>query len=43
VKKQAFEALLKHPNVMMTPHVAGWTQESWSQLSEVLADKILAS
>lgn len=43
VKKQAFEALLKHPNVMMTPHVAGWTQESWSQLSKVLADKILAS
>ena len=28
-------------NVIITPHVAGWTQESYFKLSNVLADKIL--
>ena len=29
-----------HPSVL-TPHVAGWTEESLVKLSSVLADKIL--
>jgi len=29
------------PNVILTPHVAGWTKESYYKLSMVLADKIL--
>lgn len=37
----AFETLLEHPRVLLTPHVAGWTAESLVKLSTVLADKIL--
>ena len=33
--------LLAHPRVLLSPHVAGWTQESYFKLSDVLADKIL--
>ncbi len=36
-----FEYLLSSENVLMTPHVGGWTHESYIRLSEVLADKIL--
>jgi len=33
--------LNKRTNVVLTPHVAGWTKESYFKLSNVLADKIL--
>lgn len=33
--------LLKSPNVYLSPHVAGWTTESYFKLSNFLADKIL--
>jgi len=33
--------LLNADNVVLSPHVAGWTKESLLKLSEVLADKIL--
>ncbi|MGA1373905.1 MAG: NAD(P)-dependent oxidoreductase [Flavobacteriales bacterium] len=36
-----FERLLRHPEVLLSPHVAGWTVESYVRLSSVLADKIL--
>ena len=42
---QHFEhlAFLKQaPNVILTPHIAGWTMESNFLLSDVLADKILS-
>ena len=35
--------LQNHPEVVLSPHVAGWTQESYVRLSDVLADKILAA
>lgn len=36
-------AFLKQaPNVILTPHIAGWTMESNFLLSDVLADKILS-
>lgn len=35
--------ILHFPNVLLTPHVGGWTQESYFKLSKVLADKILAA
>ncbi len=41
-ERQTLEALLSDDRVMITPHVAGWTQESLVGLSTVLADKILA-
>ncbi len=34
--------LLGQQNVCLTPHVGGWTTESYEQLSSVLADKILS-
>ena len=40
-QREAFEALLAHPRVELSPHVAGWTHESYEKLSTVLADKIL--
>ena len=40
-ERAAFETLLGHPNVLLSPHVAGWTVESYRKLSTVLADKIL--
>jgi D-3-phosphoglycerate dehydrogenase / 2-oxoglutarate reductase len=36
------QELMKLPNVLFTPHVAGWTEESYFKLSEVLAHKIIA-
>lgn len=36
-----FQYLLDSDNVILTPHVGGWTQESYFKLSDVLADKIL--
>jgi len=33
--------LLESPNVYLSPHVAGWTTESYFKLSDFLADKIL--
>lgn len=37
-----FDYLLKADNVILSPHVGGWTHESYFKLSDVLADKILA-
>jgi D-3-phosphoglycerate dehydrogenase len=36
------EFLLNSKNVLLTPHVGGWTNESYFKLSNILADKILA-
>lgn len=38
----AFQALLDHPNVVLSPHVAGWTRESKVKLAQTIVDKILA-
>jgi D-3-phosphoglycerate dehydrogenase / 2-oxoglutarate reductase len=37
----AFEYLLKAPNVILTPHIAGWTFESHEKLAQVIANKII--
>jgi D-3-phosphoglycerate dehydrogenase len=34
--------LMAHPRVQVSPHVAGWTEESYVKLSSILADKVLA-
>ncbi|MDG1428192.1 MAG: NAD(P)-dependent oxidoreductase [Crocinitomicaceae bacterium] len=36
-----FEYLLGSSDVILSPHVGGWTHESYFKLSDVLADKIL--
>jgi D-3-phosphoglycerate dehydrogenase len=37
-----FMELINSKKVLLTPHVGGWTNESYFKLSNVLADKILA-
>lgn len=39
---EALKKLLEHPQVMLSPHVAGWTQESKLRLVEVIVSKIKA-
>lgn len=41
--KKVFDELLAHPRVLLSPHVAGWTEESYAKLSLVLVEKILQS
>jgi len=36
----AFKKLIECPKVLLSPHVGGWTVESYFKLSNVLADKI---
>ena len=36
-----FRYLLKAKNVILSPHVGGWTEESYFKLSDVLANKII--
>jgi len=38
-----FKYLAKSEKVILSPHVAGWTKESYAKLSSFLADKIQAS
>ena len=40
---QAFKELLEMENVLLSPHVAGWTVESKYKLAEVIADKIITN
>jgi len=40
-EKELFDKLLSYPQVIMTPHVAGWTFESYRKISEVMGRKIL--
>jgi D-3-phosphoglycerate dehydrogenase / 2-oxoglutarate reductase len=35
-----FDSLTNLPNVIITPHVAGWTHESYVKINEVLVEKI---
>jgi len=37
----AYSKLIQFPNVVLTPHVAGWTVESYKKLSDVLVEKII--
>jgi len=39
---EAFQYLIKSDKVVLTPHIAGWTNESNEKLAAVLARKILA-
>lgn len=37
---EAFQYLIKTQNVLLTPHVAGWTVESKEKLAQTIVDKI---
>jgi D-3-phosphoglycerate dehydrogenase len=38
-----FNRLIQEDKVILTPHIAGWTKESYFKLSKVLSDKIVKS
>jgi D-3-phosphoglycerate dehydrogenase len=38
-----YNRLLQENKVILTPHIAGWTKESYFKLSKVLSDKIIKS
>lgn len=38
---EEFQYLIQAKNVLLTPHIAGWTHESKRKLAEVIADKII--
>jgi D-3-phosphoglycerate dehydrogenase len=40
-EKILFEQLCKYENVILSPHIGGWTQESYVKISQVLLDKLL--
>ncbi|TBX70759.1 hydroxyacid dehydrogenase [Flavobacterium silvisoli] len=40
-RPKAFEYLLQAENVLLTPHIAGWTFESHQKLAQTIVDKIL--
>ena len=37
---EAFEYLINSENVLLTPHIAGWTKESKEKLAQTIIDKI---
>lgn len=41
-QQKEFDALVMRPNVILTPHVAGWTFESYRKINEVLVRKLAA-
>jgi len=38
-----YKRLLQENKIILTPHIAGWTKESYYKLSKVLSDKITAA
>jgi len=40
---EAFQYLIEAENILLTPHVAGWTVESKEKLAQVIVDKIKAN
>jgi D-3-phosphoglycerate dehydrogenase / 2-oxoglutarate reductase len=40
-QKERFDALVTRPDVVVTPHVAGWSHESYERINRVLADKMV--
>ncbi len=40
-KPEAFQYLLHAENVLLTPHIAGWTFESHEKLAQTIVDKII--
>lgn len=41
-QKETFERLIQSDKVILSPHIAGWTHESYVRINEVLIEKIQA-
>eukprot|EP01031_Cornospumella_fuschlensis_P013615 gene13615-16644_t len=39
-QEEVYEQLFQMKNVILTPHIAGWTVESYRKINEVLFEKI---
>ncbi|MCO5254238.1 MAG: NAD(P)-binding domain-containing protein [Bacteroidetes bacterium] len=39
-EKQTYGMLMSMPNVVITPHIAGWTKESYRKIAEVIIAKL---
>ncbi|MFL5729381.1 MAG: NAD(P)-dependent oxidoreductase, partial [Cytophagaceae bacterium] len=42
-ERENFKEIIASDKVLFTPHVAGWTYESYVRINEILADKIKAA
>ena len=40
VENQSFEKLKKFDNVVLSPHIAGWSYESKEKMAQVILEKI---
>lgn len=40
---EAFQYLIQADNVLLTPHIAGWTVESKEKLAQTIVDKVIAA
>jgi D-3-phosphoglycerate dehydrogenase len=41
-QQKRLQFLYEHPRVVLTPHIAGWTHESYQRINEVLVQKLTA-
>jgi D-3-phosphoglycerate dehydrogenase / 2-oxoglutarate reductase len=39
-QKEVYSQLFQQKNVILTPHIAGWTVESYRKINEVLVGKL---
>ncbi|MCB0536536.1 MAG: hypothetical protein KDE33_03320, partial [Bacteroidetes bacterium] len=42
-EKKMYEELFSHKNVIVSPHIAGWTHQSKYKLAKILSNKILGN
>lgn len=40
-EKKVFDELASNENVIMTPHIAGWTEESYVRINQVIINKMI--
>ncbi len=40
-EKKLYKSLIDHPKVIITPHIAGWTEQSLISIAKVLLEKIM--